>query len=168
MRRSKAELVDELLRLCASATSTAGQEHPQLRSILHAAPIGIGLVVDRVLHQVNDRFCTMLGYARGELVGQSARVLYPSQEEYDHVGVEKYRQIARHGVGTVETRLRRKDGEILDVLLSSAPVDPGDLLSGVSFTAVDVSDYRRLERALARCEQELAAARAENEALRRR
>ena len=49
-----------------------------LHSIFRAAPIGIGLVFDRVLSEVNDRICDMVGRSREELLGKSARILYGS------------------------------------------------------------------------------------------
>jgi PAS domain S-box-containing protein len=119
-----------------------------LRSIFKAAPIGIGLVSDRVFKQVNDEFCHMVGYSREELIDQSARMVYPSQAEYDRVGRVKYAQIGRRGTGTVETRWVRKDGEEIDVLLSSTSLDPADLKKGVTFTALEITERKRAEAAL--------------------
>ena len=112
------------------------QAEASLRSIFRVAPIGIGVVHNRVLTQVNDRICGMLGYAAEELVGNSARVFYPTDEEFELVGREKYLQIHARGTGSVETRWQRKDGEIIDVLLSSTPLDPSDWAKGVTFTAL--------------------------------
>ena len=116
-----------------------------LASIFRAASIGIGLVADRVLLRVNDHLCKMLGYTEDELVGQSSRILYPSQEEFEWVGQEKYRQIEEKGFGKVEVRMQAKDGSILDVLLSSTPLDLDDLSKGVTFTVLDITDRKRAE-----------------------
>jgi len=123
-----------------------------LKSVFRAAPMGIGLVSDRVIQRVNEKICDMLGYARHELLGQSARLLYPSDEEFEYVGREKYAQIASKGTGWVETRWRRKDGAILDILLSSTPLDPSDLAAGVVFTALDITDRKRAEEAIQKSE----------------
>jgi PAS domain S-box-containing protein len=117
----------------------------QLRSIIRAAPVGIGLVINRVIFEVNDQLCAMTGYASGELVGQSSRMLYQTAEEFDSVGKTKYDQIARTGSGSVETLWRRKDGSTITILLSSSPVNPDDLASGVTFTAMDISGQKRTE-----------------------
>ncbi|MDY7080573.1 MAG: PAS domain S-box protein [Chloroflexota bacterium] len=119
----------------------------RLQSIFRAAPTGIGLVSsDRVLLQVNDRICEMLGYSCEELVGRSARVLYPSDEDFEYVGREKYLQIRERGTGTVETRWRRKDGQVIEILLSSTPVDSSDPAAGVTFTALDITERKQAER----------------------
>ena len=118
----------------------------QLRSLVAASPVGIGLVKDRVLLSVNRKVCDITGYGEAELVGQNARMLYLTQEDYEYVGAEKYRQIDQFGVGTVETRWRRKDGTVIDVLLSSAPLDAVHREKGTTFTALDITDRKRAEQ----------------------
>jgi len=117
----------------------------RLRSIFLAAPVGIGVVVDRIIKDANNRLCDMTGYSKDELVGQSARMLYPTDAEFDYVGSEKYRQIAEKGTGSVETRWRRKDRSIIDVLLSSTPFNRADLSAGVTFTALDITERKKME-----------------------
>jgi PAS domain S-box-containing protein len=121
-----------------------------LRSILRAAPIGIGVVVDRILKQVNPRLCEMTGYVEAQLLGQTSRMLYLSDEDYAWVGKEKYEQIRQKGTGTVETRFKRKDGTVIDVLLSSTPIDQTDLSQGVTFTALDITEQKQTIKGLHR------------------
>ncbi len=125
----------------------------RLKSIFRAAPIGIGLVNNRVLGWTNDRLQKMVGYTDDELQGKSARVLYPTDEEYECVGREKYAQIEKYGTGTVETRMLRKDGEVIDVLLSSTPIDPADLSAGITFTTLDITARKRDHKALKESEE---------------
>ncbi len=134
------------------------QSEAKMTSIFRAAPIGLGVVSDRVLRDVNERLCELTGYRREELIGQSARMLYPSQADYKYVGEEKYRQIRAEGTGTVETRFRRKDGTIIDVLLSSTPFDPEDLIHGVTFTALDITERNRAAAELTAMQGMLEAA----------
>ena len=124
-----------------------------LKSIFRAAPTGIGMVCNRILQRVNDRLCEMVGYSSDELVGQSARMLYPSKEEFKWVGEEKYAQIREQGTGTVETHWKRKDGSIIDVLLSSSPIDPVDPSASVTFTALDITDRKQAKKSLRESEE---------------
>ena len=116
-----------------------------LQTILRAAPVGIGLTQDRVIRWINRRFIEMLGYREDELIGQSARMLYESEAEYDRVGLVKYDKIRAGGIGEIETRWRRKDGSLVDVHLSSTAIDPGNVAGGVIFTALDISERTRIE-----------------------
>ena len=124
------------------------ESEEKMRSIFRAAPIGIGVVANRILLDVNTRICEMTGYRHDELINSNARMLYPTQEDFDYVGSEKYRQIAEKGTGAVETQWCRKEGTIIDVLLSSTPIDTSDLSKGVTFTALDISERKRAEEAL--------------------
>jgi len=124
-----------------------------LRSLLHALPVGIGVVCDRVVMEVNERLCDILGYSPEEILGKSARMFYPTDEDFEYVGIIKYKQIHEKGIGTIETRLQRKDGSMIDVLLSSAPINPKDLSIGVTFTVLDISLRKQSERKLQESEQ---------------
>ena len=121
------------------------EREKKLESIFRAAPVGIGLVSNRVLLDVNDRLCEITGFSKKELIGKNARVLYPTKKDYDYVGSEKYKQIKKKGTGTVETRFKRKDGKIIDVILSSTPLNPNDLKEGVTFTALDITERKKIE-----------------------
>ncbi len=124
-----------------------------LASIFRAAPVGIGLVSNRVIREVNDRFCVMTGYLREELLDQNTRLLYPTDKDYEMVGQEKYAQMAVLGIGTVETRLKMKTGQIIDVLLTSTPLDTQNLSKGATFTVLDITDWKRAEKKLRESER---------------
>jgi len=117
-----------------------------LQSVFRAAPMGIGVVSDRIVGWSNEQVSVLTGYARDELEGRSARMLYEDQEEFERVGRVKYAEIAEGRTGTVETRWKRKDGALIDVLLSSAPIDPNDLSAGVVFTATDITKRKKAEQ----------------------
>lgn len=129
--------------LLKTTQDALSERETQLNSLYRAAPVGIGRVVERRFLEVNDRLCQMLGYTREELIGQSARLVYPTDEEFEFVGREKYEQIRTQGVGTVETRWRRKDGTVFPVLLSSSPLNPANPGEGSTFTVLDISSRAR-------------------------
>ena len=113
----------------------------QLYSLCRAVPVGISRVANRVFLDVDDHLCQMLGYAREELIDQSTRMLYLSQEEFESVGREIYEQIFNQGVGTVETRWRCKAGAILPVLLSGSSLNPESPDEGATITVLDLSGH---------------------------
>ncbi len=124
------------------------EREKKLRSIFRASPVAIGVVTDRVFAEVNQRMCEMTGYSKEELIGKSARILYPDQETYDWVGQEKYRQIRESGIGTVETRWKHKSGQIIDIILSSTAMDPLNDSTGIVFTAFDITEQKKTVEAL--------------------
>ncbi|MCL4203196.1 MAG: GAF domain-containing protein [Pirellulaceae bacterium] len=159
-------LMSELWRILQHRQAEEALRHSEavLSSIFRAAPVGIGIVNQRVFQYVNDRVCGMTGYAREELLNRSSRLLYVSDEEFERVGVEKYEQLARCGCGTIESRWRRKDGQVLDVLISSSALDPDDPARGITFTVLDITqrkqdadEIRRLNDSLERRVRERTA-----------
>jgi PAS domain S-box-containing protein/putative nucleotidyltransferase with HDIG domain len=131
-----------------AAENALRRSETTLTTVMRAAPIAIGMITRRVFNWVNARMTLMTGYSNEELDGQSARMLYESDEEYERVGVVKYAQIRSQGVGAVETRWMRKDGSAFDILLSSAPIDQADWDKGVIFTAADISEFKRTAASL--------------------
>ncbi|WP_321504490.1 PAS domain S-box protein [uncultured Methanoregula sp.] len=121
------------------------ERQAELKSIFAAAPGGIGVSVNKKFREINQYFCDMLGYSEEELLTNTSRMIYPDDEEYRFVMRERDRQIQERGIAKIETRWQRKDGTILDILLSSAPLIPGDLSRGLTFTAIDITDRKRVE-----------------------
>ncbi|MCG6942663.1 MAG: PAS domain-containing protein [Thiohalocapsa sp.] len=145
----------------AAIESFAVAATPGAEVLFHASPVGVGYSVDRTLLKVNDRLCEMTGYAREELIGQSLRILHPSDAAFEAIGKIIYPQLAEKGMARMDAQLRRKDGRVLDVALSVALVCPDDPAQGVIATVLDVTDYLRtqadLRAARARLEVALEA-----------
>jgi PAS domain S-box-containing protein len=124
----------------------------RVSSIFSAAPIGIVVLVDRIFTEVNEGFCEMVGYTRDELLNQSSRMVYNSDEEYEYAG-KIYNQMTATGTGTLETRLKHKDGTILNVILNSAPLDPDDPSKGITATILDITERKRTEEVIKESEE---------------
>jgi len=122
------------------------QNEARTRSILRAAPVGICVLIDRVIQEVNDALTVMTGYRPEELVGRSIRMLYSTEEDYRHIGLDKYGQFEKKEISCVEACWRTRDGRVIDVVLSSAPIVPGDLGAGVTVTAQDITGAKRAEQ----------------------
>ena len=137
------------------AEQELAQSRHKLESIFRVAPIGIGVVIDRKFQYVNNGFLEMLGYAEEELIGQLSRMVYPNDEEFERVGKDKYEEIKNSGTGTIETVMQKKDGELINVLLSSTPLDLDDLSQGVTFTALDITQRKQAKEILQQLNAEL-------------
>ncbi len=116
-----------------------------VEGISRAAPIGIGIVIDREFIFVNNFLCNMLEYSEEEIIGKNSRIIYPTAEDYEFVGKEKYRQMEKYGIGRVETRFKTKSGRILNIILSSTKVNRNDSTKGIIFTALDITDRKKIE-----------------------
>ncbi|MBL9136719.1 MAG: response regulator [Verrucomicrobiales bacterium] len=136
-------LTDVTERRAAEEARRRSEE--ELQSIFRAAPTGCGLSIDRVLRAVNDQLCRIVGYSQDEMLGKNTRFLYPTQEEYDLVGTVIQQAVLPSGTGTTETQWVRQDGAILDVLISAAPLSPGNPGAGISFTVLDITARKRTE-----------------------
>jgi len=129
------------------AEAALRQSETTLRSVLKAAPVGICIMKDRVFQSANDFWYEIIGYTEAELLGQTTRRLYESEEEYERVGRELYTEVPKRGLISVETRLRRGDGAFRDVILTTAPLNPYDPSAGDVVATHDVTERKRTEAA---------------------
>jgi PAS domain S-box-containing protein len=124
------------------------QRERVLDSLLAATPAGVALLKDRVFLRVNAALCRMTGYPQEEMLGMTTRLLFTDEEEYLRVGRELYTQLERDGLGIREAVLQRKDGSLIDVMLSISPLDPHDHSAGVCSAVLDITELKNTERAL--------------------
>ncbi|MCF8298179.1 MAG: PAS domain S-box protein [Saprospiraceae bacterium] len=124
-----------------------------LQTILSAAPVGIGLVTNRIIDWTNDQLQEMLGYKAEELNGQRARILYESEEEFERIANVKHPNVKKYGVGHIETKFVKKDGSLLNIILSSSAINPSDWSKGLIFTALDITKVKNTEALLIESEE---------------
>jgi len=137
--------IDQMTNLLNERDEEIKRNEARLRAIFRSAPIGIGLIdKDRNFMELNEGLCCdILGYENCDpLYNQSARMLYPSDEEYERVGRIKYKQIEETGVGRLETKMITKDGNYRDVLLSSTLLEKGNRASGTIFSVLDITELK--------------------------
>ncbi|MHC1709016.1 MAG: PAS domain S-box protein [Methanomassiliicoccales archaeon] len=124
------------------------ESEDRLRAIFNVAPVGICVVKDRRFTKFNEKFLKLLGYTREELMRQSTRVLYDSDDEYKRVGEEVYSVAIGDQVAVSKTLWRRKDGSLVDLLLSVSPFVPGQQEKGYVVTLTDLSEIEEARRIL--------------------
>jgi two-component system sensor histidine kinase DctS len=111
--------------------------------------------LDGRLTYVNPAFCRMTGYSADELLGHAAPMPYWDPELFDHT-FALHRQIMTQGSAPdgTEVRLRRKNGELLDVLVFEAPlIDARGQQTGWMGSVLDITERKRA-RELARQQEE--------------
>ncbi|GFO68358.1 hypothetical protein GMLC_19370 [Geomonas limicola] len=122
------------------------------RAIVLSAMEGFCLV-DATLKivDVNEAYCTMSGYLRGELIGTQIAQL-DAIDSPDDVAA-RARRLMETGSDRFESQHRRKDGSLFPVEVSVSCVPVEDLLLSVFIR--DISDRKLAEEALRRSEEQL-------------
>ncbi|HXT41156.1 MAG TPA: PAS domain S-box protein [Candidatus Angelobacter sp.] len=108
----------------------------------------ISKALDGTVVSWNAAATRMFGYSAEEIVGQSSRLLIPSElQDEDEQIIAKLKQGKR--IEHYETVRLRKNGSRIDVSLSISPVrDSSGRIIGASKIARDITDRKRAARAL--------------------
>ncbi|MCE5283978.1 MAG: PAS domain S-box protein [Deltaproteobacteria bacterium] len=116
-----------------------------LRSVFKATPIGLAIVKDRLVQCANHAWHEIFGCGERDMPGCPARMFYETAEEYERVGRQLYDNLLERGMASAQTRIRRMDGVIRDVVVISALLHPEDPSGGVVLAAEDITDRRKTE-----------------------
>jgi PAS domain S-box-containing protein len=125
------------------------------RIIIDNANIAISLVQNRKQTWVNRKTEEMFQYPKEEMVGQTTRKLYPSQEAYERLGAEAYPVLARGETYETVQELIRRDGVHIQVRYIGRAIDPPDLSIGTLWLLEDITDRFRMEESLRKAHEEL-------------
>jgi PAS domain S-box-containing protein len=123
--------------------------HEKYRALVEAATEGTLLLSDDVCTFANPTMCEMLGYEPEEIEALDAKELLPP-EGPERDGVLQYFRAVSEGQPApvqFDAQLRRKDGELLDVLLSATRIAFAGK-SGLIVNAKDVTRFKRVEEEL--------------------
>lgn len=132
-----------------------GADDAQLyKQVFDNAIVGICFMVERRFVRVNRRMEEMLGYAPGELVGQSVRVVYAREEDFEAVG-RVVASVPRGNAYTHERPLLGKHGELRWCLIGGRWLDPADPHSPSVWVVQDISAKKHAEEQLAHANQRL-------------
>ena len=125
-----------------------------LRTILSTSPVGIALTKERRIEWANEAWRQMFGFEdEHEYLGKDARMLYLSDEEYEHAGTMLYQDIETGRIGGTDTKFRRIDGSVFDAHVKMKALDPLYPAKGTISAVSDITSRKRTEEALKESEE---------------
>ena len=98
---------------------------PERLAFQHA-PDATLILADRVILRANLRVEAVFGWAPKELEGQSIRLLYPGQTDYEVIGARARQAMQETAVYHDERFMRRKDGQVLWMEARGTALDRAD------------------------------------------
>lgn len=101
--------------------------------------------VNGVITSWNQGSERLLGYTADEMIGQSIARIYPA-DQHDVLRDQVMQPALDHGEHTIDVRLQKKSGELLDghLALSTLTNADGDVIGLIGYT-LDISERKRLE-----------------------
>jgi diguanylate cyclase (GGDEF)-like protein/PAS domain S-box-containing protein len=132
--------------VCARETSARLLREQQL--IFENAETGIVILRDRIIQRCNRRFAEIMGYAPGELIGQTTRLYYPSEEAWLETGRQAYAAIAETGIYRGDTVFHRRDGTPFCCHIVGSMINPTNPGQGYVWLYEDVAEKRAATQAM--------------------
>ena len=134
---------------CKSAEASLRRSNEIVNSVLSAAPIGIGLVENRIIKRVNDTMMRMFRFdSDADYLGKSARIVYPSEDDFQKVGDFIYNYLKAGKEAWLDAMFQRKDGTTFWGHLKVSTLYPPDPMQRATFTISDISWRKRAEAKL--------------------
>ena len=127
------------------------------RVAFELAPIGLVLSRHRLMIDCNRAALAMFRAEREQLIGQSFRVLYPTQGEYERTGERIVASLGPDGLYADERVMRRVDGELFWCHVCGHALDKADPHAAGIWSFEDLSSRRVLKQDFTGREREIAA-----------
>ena len=140
--------------LAQAADLRAGFDY---RTAFEYAPIGLVLSRHRLMVDCNRAALAMFRAEREQLIGQSFRVLYPTQGEYERTGERIVASLDVDGRYADERVMRRVDGELFWCHVWGHALDAADPHAAGIWSFEDLSSRRSLKLDFTAREREIAA-----------
>ena len=128
------------------------QVHVLQNLILEHNVLGIAFVRDRRIEWANPRAAEQLGVPLTEIIGASARILYPDDATYEEAGKKAYARMARGIASDNRFQLRRSNGQYFWCRLVGMAVDATQPHAGSVWLAEDISQQVMAESTLSESE----------------
>jgi PAS domain S-box-containing protein len=153
---------DELSALAESFNAMAARVEASLRELRETRDYFEGIVENSAdiivtvspsgyVYTFNRGAETVLGFRRDEVIGRNVEMLFPDAEEQERLG---RRLRGAENLLNYETRLRTKDGQVRDVILTLSRLrDPEGNAIGTFGIGKDVTEANRMRQSLLHAER---------------
>lgn len=111
----------------------------KLGSVMGNAPVGIAFTRAKHFELVSTEFCRLVGRSEADLLGQPARIIYDSLDDYEALGPKVAAAFAAGQAYVDDVPMRRADGSRFWAHLRGRPVEAGDSQAGTIWTVTDVT-----------------------------
>ncbi len=119
------------------------------QALLDSSPVGIHFTdKDRIIKRVNLEMAKLTGYSPGELLGKSARILYPDDNSFEAGGRLLFGQLERQGFCSQRVTYKRKNGAEMICQVRGRQVEGDVDMSGVVWSIDDITSRIRMEEEL--------------------
>ena len=145
-KRAEEELVNNQRRLAGILSWK--------ESIINNSAVGILVVTEnRIITEVNRGFLEMFGFSPEELIGQSVSRLHVDQKAYRQFGERFWAVADRRKAVVAQWPMRRENGEIFWCELTGCAINSQNILQGVVWVIIDISERRRMQEAMIQTEK---------------
>ena len=117
-------------------------------AIFAASPHGVAMFENRRITLASPSFEKMFGYAPGEMLGQSSRILFASEEDFVEIGRRVYESTSRDGTFAYEIPMQRRDGSRFWCRVTAASLAGAESMRQLMALYEDVSDEHAAADAL--------------------
>nr|WP_254226217.1 LuxR C-terminal-related transcriptional regulator [Burkholderia multivorans] len=120
------------------------------------APVGLLVTRQRVIVSCNQAFSEMFGYSAEDLAGKSVEYLYPTRDEFQHVGKRAMVVMQQHGFYSDDRIMRKVDGSFFWCHVSGRSFNRDDPFAAATWCFEDLSKVRPVTTKLTPREREVA------------
>jgi len=119
--------------------------YAEQKLIFDRSVVGIAFIKNRSFVRCNRRMEEMFGYGPGEMHGQSTRIYFASDEEFEAMGVRVLEEMHRGGTVIIEGIYKRRGGELIWARLNGTAIDAADPLGGSIWAFEDITERKNAE-----------------------
>ncbi|WP_289054386.1 PAS domain S-box protein [Carboxylicivirga marina] len=125
----------------------------KLKTIFDTSQVGITLNKERIIKFANPYICRLLNCKNEEVINTDSIHFYPTTSEYELVGQNINKYLKTNREYSQESRLKTKEGQILDVRINSSYYNGEDDSDGIISVITDITKLKHTETALKQSEQ---------------